>query len=156
MTPSKQQPPAASQEAIASRDLTCTIECGRGSDRMFRIRITEDLSRQIVCEVTLTAEQFGEIIGGISLSGIAFQFFGAENIGLRHEAKRERIPMPYRGVGDTDTFLRKLAQAAKVYEVDGWKADDESAFNQHCWDHAAKTYEVTFRRWVEPVEEASR
>jgi len=137
-----------------SRDLTCTIECGRGSDRMFRIRISEDLSRQIVCEVTLTAQQFGEVIGGVSLSGVAFHFFGPDKIGLRQEVKRERIPMPCRGMGNTETFLRKLAQAAKVYEVDGWRADEASEFNHHSWDYRAKTYEVTFRRWIEPAEEA--
>ena len=135
-------------------ELPGSIEIARDSRGEFTIRIQDERSRWLVCDVTLTAEQFAGAITNRN-EKCRLRYFGSPNIGKRHEGKRELVQLPPLGfeAHRGEVFTQALAEAAAPLEVDGWQHSSESVFNHH--KKKPGGYEVSFDRWVDEDEEAS-
>lgn len=114
-----------------------------------QITLTDRGSGITFADVTLTIEEFGSVLSGMSYTHCVTEVGGLDKLGKVHEHKTEHIP----GLG-YDTWEQRF-EMVKPYETDGWKADsyDLKTLNMHRANREDDTYSVTFRRWVDPPAE---
>lgn len=116
-------------------------------DAPYRLRIRDDVSRSVICEIRMTANQFADAITGSLQTGIDVEWMNLDRIGKIREVKEEVVMIPSKRDG--------VAMAAiNIYEVDGWVGRLEDAFSpdrqvrHNCW-------RVQFARYVDPVKDGA-
>lgn len=119
-----------------------------------RIEVNDSLSNCRILDLELSFEALGNAITGLAEQPVKFRLFAtSDRIGKRYEHKTERVVIKRNWIRTkTDENVAAVQEAVKPYEVDGWEARIDDAFNQHCQGRQVDDgYEVSiaFNRWVE-------
>lgn len=128
--------------------------CSGTDGYVCRIEINDGSSSCRIIEMELSFEALGQAITGLSFQPVKFNLYGSDHIGKKHEYKTELVKIQRDIIGwkpDEDS-LAKLSEALKPYEVDGWKARIDDAFNHHLTrltDDGCVEVTMGFDRWVE-------
>lgn len=96
------------------------VTISRGSDEVVRIRITDEVSRVEFAVLSMTVEQYGYAITGLSGQLVDLKVRGLEYVGKR------RITEPRKIVCPLDTFSKaELSQWLRENaQEDGWLLSD--------------------------------
>ncbi len=105
------------------------------------IQISDDKSSNAVINITLTPEQFGNVVTGLGYVECTFELFSLKNIGKTLEVKTEKIPV--KKYQHSDEEIKALC---KPFEVDGWSAHYDDFKNHHKINKNVVT--VGFSRYV--------
>lgn len=129
--------------------------CTSTKGMVCRIEVNDELSNCRILDLELNFESLGNAMTGLAEQPVRFRLYAkSSRIGKRYEHKRERvkIPDPRHLWTKTDENVAILKEVLKPYEVDGWEARIDDAFNQHCYGKQTDDgFEVTivFNRWVD-------
>jgi hypothetical protein len=139
---------AAVRGCLCMATASIVIACASSSkSKTYNLRISDDVSGALVCEINMTAEQFAAALTAQHVTGVDVTWLGTHLIGKRRETKRELVCIP---VGPRSSEEQRVADAVAAYEVDGWTGRLADATNHHR-RRGTNTYEVLFTRFVEPV-----
>lgn len=108
------------------------------------IRITDANSRLIIFDGSMTPEDFGNAVTGLSDQDIDFSLYNSENIGKLMETKIVLMDCN----GRSDPRAETICDQAEA-ENPGWKADSNPFGSQQPIRGKVK---VILRRWVEEDE----
>lgn len=112
------------------------------------IAIKDETSRVEFMEITMTLEQFGDMLSAPRMVECDFKLRAVDRIGMIAENKTEIVPVDY-GHEYNRAKRKKIAAAAlRPFEVDGWSAREGDIDNPHC--HTKDGYRVVFFRHVKP------
>jgi hypothetical protein len=129
---------------------TASIVITRASSsesNVYVLRINDDMSGVVVCEIHMTAEQFAAALTAQHVAGIPVEWPGAGLIGKVREVKQELV---FVRTGSDATEKERVVAAIAAYEVDGWRGRAADATNHHRHRGGGR-YDVTFTRFVDPV-----
>lgn len=117
-----------------------------------RIMINDDIAHCRILDLEMSFEAFGNAITGLGEQPAKVTMHPTDNIGKKHEHKRETIRFTATDSmwHKTDENIAVLKEALKPYEIDGWQARIKDAFNHHLYFRSGNTVTVTivFDRWV--------
>jgi hypothetical protein len=128
---------------------TLNINRYMGDNKEVVIEIMDKASGCKIIEATLTPEEFGLGILGLSDRKCKIQLHDQVFIGKLRQVKTETVF--FQGRNDKEAAIA----AMKIFEIDGWKGREEDLFNQHRRylvgiEHDYWKANVTFVRFVDP------
>ncbi len=139
---------AAVERTFAGRITIGRSQSSHGPDTI-RIEITDANNGVRVVEVSMTPDNFGRAITGLSYLECVGVLGQPELVNAQHELKQETVFVPD---GDYKLREKRAAEACKPFEIDGWKASVSDACNPHRWTkgrvEGGHTYSVNFHRYV--------
>lgn len=90
------------------------------------IQLSDENSSNPVVEITLTIQEFGDVISGLGYTDCEFSVYSMKNIGKKLEVKTEKIAV--KKYEHSDEEIKDLC---KPFEVDGWSAHYGDFKNHH-------------------------
>ena len=122
---------------------------GNNCQHMITIQLEDDTSHAFMFDVELTPEDFAKAITGCGYMDCMYDIGHTELAGKTHDVKTEDITFKYEGY-DRKKWRTAFAEAAKPFEVDGWKVHLED-HNQHrivSHQDDGLTVKASFHRYI--------
>lgn len=122
------------------------VQCSHEDDYIC-IQVIDEVSETRFVEVKLTPETFANVITGLAFQDCEFKTRDLNRIGLFREYKTEKIHRPKK-YKSTDGAKVELDSILEPFEIDGWLATRDDAYNNHRWAEDYKV-KVGFTRYVD-------
>lgn len=137
--------------------LPASVHIGLHSGGLFTIRIEDNVSRTIVCEVSLTPDQLARALASHHISDAEMEWYGAPYVGMRCENATHEVRHRLRYADRDDAVA--IAAVLQPFEVDGWRGRRDDLFNPHNYvrrpslPQGELVSRVAFNRYI-PTEES--
>jgi hypothetical protein len=122
---------------------------GGDDDKPMRIEINDEISGCRVLTLAMRLDEFAKALTS-SQGAAEMEWYDNAPIGMKAENKTEIVPFDmYKGRESE----RKITEALKGWEVDGWKARRSDMINGHCTvkiKEGERSQRVVFFRHVDP------
>lgn len=134
------------------KDLKVNLQMSRNSNRQWGLRVIDNTSGLLICDIEIDHEQFSDLLSGTHTDGKA-EYYGSPNIGKKAEHMSITLKFkknPGYGAGE---FEKEIDRAAKEYEKKhpGWKVDRYK--NSRHFDSTKLEYTTHAVRYVEVPSE---
>lgn len=124
----------------------------RDSDGLYNLGIRDVEAGVHLLGARMTAEEFARAVTGTSVE-VECELRGLSKIGkVRETTNVAVLDALLRHYPETE-FRDSLSVAVTPFEVDGWKAEIDSRYNNYRHNSKDQTYVVTLQRWVERKDE---
>jgi len=122
------------------------VQCSHEDDYIC-IQVVDESSGTRFVEVKLTPETLANALTGMAMQECEFKTRDLNRIGLKRETKTEGVQRP-KISRNYESAKTEIANLLSPFEVDGWVATRDDAYNNHRWTAGDKV-SVGFTRYVD-------
>lgn len=122
------------------------VQCSHEDDYIC-IQIVDESSGTRFVEVKIAPETLTNVLTGLASQECEFKTRDLSRIGLKRETKTESVQRP-KMCRDSESAKTEIANLLLSFEVDGWIANQDDAYNNHRWSDDNKV-RVGFTRYVD-------